>query len=211
MKKTLILLTITLVFLMGCAQQQPAFYPHTPPPIPYPDQLEPIGPTYPPQPVFVPEPEEKEFPSEQIEKKSEFKTYSPPDFAIHPEIQCWYNETYGEINYKITNSLKNNTLHIARTSYIQPRGQAHISMILNGRLVEPEDYCDKIILEPNEQGLCSIKFDPTQQKTGIFRIYHNYDYLQEYSGEKPRDVLRIRLLNEGKKTRANIKFDCESV
>jgi len=204
MKKALMLLAITLIFLMGCAQQQ-VFYPNIPPPMPYPDQLEPTRPTYPPQPVFVPEPV-KEIPSEQ----SDFKRYFPEDFAIHPEIQCWYNETHGEINYRITNPLQK-PLHIARTTYLQPKEIAHISVILNGRLVEPEDFCDKITIEPNEQGLCSIKFDPTKQKTGIFRIYHTYDYLQEYSGAKPRDVLRIRMLNEGVKTRANIKFDCEGI
>jgi len=202
MKKIFILLPFFLVLLVACTPSpQPVFYPNAPPLIPPPDRQ--VSP-------FIPEPVEQEFPSEQIEKKGEFKTYSPPDFEIQPEIQCWYNATHGEINFKITNPFQKQ-LHLARTTYIQPRERAHISVILNGRLVEPEDFCDKITIEPNEQGLCSIPFDPTQQKTGIFRIYHTYDYLREYGGEKPRDVLRIRTLIDGVKTRANIKFDCDSI
>ena len=130
------------------------------------------------------------------------------EFPIIPEISCSYNESEGVITYSFQNPF-DSPLHLLRASPLLASIITHASIIVNGRLVEPDEHCTKEVVAPGENVECSIIFDPNAFKTGIFRMFHMVkESIVTYKGERPRDVLRLRILHEGSKFRKNFKFDC---
>ncbi|MFQ5621474.1 MAG: hypothetical protein ACE5FT_06545 [Candidatus Nanoarchaeia archaeon] len=134
----------------------------------------------------------------------------PEEFPLQPDINCKYDGTEGILSYSIKNTL-HNPLHLDRAPALQSNTITHLSMLVNGRIVDPDPYCDKHNVEVGDSFTCKIRFDPNEYKTGIFRFFHNIPYLSGHWGRKTSNVLRLRILDEGSKYRENFKFDCQTL
>jgi len=84
----------------------------------------------------------------------------------------------------------------------------YLAVILNGRRVEAEQYCNMMVMQKGDTVHCTIDFDPDALKSGEFRIFHNMKHLQTYGGEAIQDSFQFRLLYDGTKYRQTRKFDC---
>ena len=91
--------------------------------------------------------------------------HSSGRYPLSHEISCNYDGESGEIIYTVPNNL-NRTLHLPRASY-NMGAMSHLSVILNGRIVEPQDHCDRLLVMPGETATCTIPFDPDKKKTGM--------------------------------------------
>lgn len=135
--------------------------------------------------------------------------HTSKEFPLDIKASCVQDEYQGSIAYVLQNTL-DTSLALGRVSYADTE-RSQLSMILNGRIIDPTLYCDATVLEPGQQASCMISFDPTLRKSGTFRIFHNLGYLNTYSGEAIQSVLRFRLIHDGEKSRINQRFGCTQV
>ena len=136
-------------------------------------------------------------------------TEEPEVFPIQPEIGCRYEGTEGLLTYTLPNPF-DREITLGRLSPFDVN-LTHLTVVLNGRLVEPEEHCTGEIIEVGGSVECSVDFDPTQHKTGIFRFFQfkqNVENITTSKGKRIQNVIRLRLLHEGEKIRSNFKFDC---
>ena len=132
----------------------------------------------------------------------------PEVFPLDPEISCTYSGAEGEVKFSIINNLDSN-LSIAHVRIFDAPTATNMVLVLNGRLIEPDEYCNTNVVPVWEALECSIPFNPEQYKSGIFRMFQFIDKnIVTKSGDKVSNVIRLRILDKGSKYRENFEFDC---